>query len=89
MIAPQLSQLSFDVGGVDVSPAVASIKFGATFGVGKDLRKGDTVAIRIISADGEMLAEGEALIVAVTFRDHYDEFGSVAFVERAHTAKVH
>jgi hypothetical protein len=89
MIEPgrEVAQLSFEVGGA--SPNVASIKIGATFGLTEELAKGDEVEIRIISADGQMLVEGTARIVAVTFRDHYDEYGSVAFVERAHTAKVH
>lgn len=88
MIEParEPTQLSFEVGGG--SPNVASIKLGATFGLGSELAKGDEVAIRIVSQDGLMLVEGSARIVAVTLRDHYDEYGSVAFVERAHTAKV-
>jgi uncharacterized Fe-S cluster-containing radical SAM superfamily enzyme len=85
---PDEIQLSFEVGGDGVAPDVASIKLSVALAVTRDLSKGDVVALRIISADGEMLAEAEARVVAVTFLDHFDEFGSVAFVERAHRAKV-
>ncbi|MGD0386384.1 MAG: hypothetical protein ABSB73_09640 [Solirubrobacteraceae bacterium] len=80
------TRLSLDVGGEQ--PSTATLKISAALGLANELAKGDRVAIRIIGFDGQILAEGDARIIAVTFRDHFDEYGNVAFVKRAHTAKV-
>lgn len=81
-----MTQLTFDVGGA--TPDVASIKISGGFGLKRELRKGETCGIRIIDADGQILAEADGYVVAVQFKDKRNKYGDVESTERAHTVKV-
>ena len=83
---PEPTQLSFEVGGEE--PNVASLKISGGLALGRELRKGETIGIRIIDADGQILAEGDGHVAAVAFKDKRNKFGVVESTERAHTAKV-
>jgi hypothetical protein len=71
-----------------VAPNLASLKVSGGFGLARELRKGETVGIRIIDADGQVLAEADGPVVAIAFKDKRNKYGEVASVERAHTVKV-
>ena len=79
-------QLSFDVGGA--TPDVASIKVSGGFGLAREMRKGETVGVRIIDADGQILADADGYVVAVQFKDKRNKYGDVESTERSHTVKV-
>jgi hypothetical protein len=53
----EMTQLSFDVGGT--RPNVASLKISGGLALGREMKKGETVGIRIIGPDGELLAESD------------------------------
>ena len=80
-------QLSFDVGGA--SPDVATIRISGGFGLSRELRKGEIVGVRLISEDGEILAEADGPVVGIAFKDKINKkHGFVESTERAHTVKV-
>lgn len=74
-------QLSFDVGGE--RPNVASVKISGGLALSRELSKGETVGIRIIDADGQILAEGDGPVSSVGFRDKRNKYGEVESTERA------
>lgn len=82
----EMTQLSFDVGGE--KPNLASVKVSGGFGLSRELRKGETVGIRIIDADGQVLAEADGPVTAITFKDKRNKYGEVESTERGHTVKV-
>ncbi len=86
MEEPDPTQLSFEVGGDP--PDFASIKITGGLALAREMHKGETVGIRIIDADGQILAEGDGPVTAVTFKDKRNKFGGVESTERAHTVKV-
>lgn len=83
---PEMVQLSFNVGGE--KPNVASLKISGGLGLTRELRKGETVGIRIMDADGQIIAEGDGPVTAIAFRDKRNKYGDVESTERAHTVKV-
>ena len=86
MFDPERVQLTFDVGGA--SPDVASIKISGGFSVTREMKKGETVGIRLIDADGQIIAEGDGAVSGVAFKDKRNKYGDVESTERAHTVKV-
>ncbi len=80
------SQLTFDVGGEE--PNCASVKVSGGFPLARELRKGETIGIRIIDADGQILAEADGFVQGVGFKDHRDKYKQVTSTERTHTVKV-
>ena len=86
MADPEVTQLSFEVGGE--RPNVASVKVSGGLAIGREMAKGETVAIRLIDADGQILAEGMGPVTSVSFRDKRNQYGEVFSTERAHTVKV-
>lgn len=80
-----MTQLSFEVG---ASPNVASLKISGGLALGRELRKGETVGIRIIDADGQILAEADGYVTAIAFKDKRNKYGDVESTERAHTVKA-
>lgn len=82
----ELTQLSFDVGGS--RPNVASVKVSGGLALTRELRKGETVGIRLFDADGQILAEGDGPVTAVGFRDKRNKYGEVESTERTHTVKA-
>lgn len=82
----EMTQLSFDVGGA--SPNVASLKISGGLGLSRELRKGEMVGIRIISADGVILAESDGYVTGVSFKDKRNKYGEVESTEPAHTVKA-
>lgn len=83
---PEMVQLTFEVGGA--KPTVASLKISGGLGIARELRKGEVIGIRIIDADGQMLAEGDGPVTSISFRDKRNKYGDVESTERAHTVKV-
>ncbi len=82
----EMTQLSFEVGGE--KPNVASVKVSGGLALTRELRKGETVGIRIIDVDGQILAEGDGPVTSVAFKDKRGKYGEVESTERAHTVKV-
>lgn len=82
----EITQLSFEVGGE--KPNVASMKVSGGLALTRELRKGETVGIRIIDADGQVLAEGDGPVTTISFKDKRNKYGEVGSTERAHTVKV-
>jgi hypothetical protein len=74
-IEPERRQLTFEVGGNE--PSSASLRVGGGMLLSRELEKGDMVGIRIISADGEMLAEADGRVTGVAFIDHLDQYDEV------------
>jgi hypothetical protein len=83
---PEITQLSFEVGGE--KPNVASLKISGGLALARELRKGESVGIRIIDADGQVLAEGDGPVTAVGFKDKRNKYGIVESTERTHTVKA-
>lgn len=79
-------QLSFDVGGG--TPDFASVKVSGAMRLSRQLRKGEEVSIRLISPDGEIIAEADGHVSSVAFKDKRNKFGDVESTERAHTVKA-
>ena len=82
----EMTQLTFDVGGA--TPDFGSIRVTGSMGLARELRKGEFVGIRLITADGEILAEADGHVSAVAFKDKRNKFGDVESTERAHTVKA-
>lgn len=78
-------QLTFDVGGE--SPTRATLKVGGSMGLDRELRKGEQLGIRIVDADGQLIAQADGHVSAVTFKDKRTD-GYVESTERAHTVTV-
>lgn len=81
-----MTQLSFDVGGA--RPNVASLKISGGLSIGRELKKGERVGIRIIGMDGELLAESDGTVTGISFKDKRNKHGDVESTERAHTIKA-
>jgi hypothetical protein len=86
MAARDQLRFSFDVGGA--TPDTATLKIGGTLGLERELRKGEEVGVRVVDADGQILAEADGYVVAVAFKDQRDKDGEIVQTERAHTARV-
>jgi hypothetical protein len=86
MTANDQLRFSFDVGGA--TPDTATLKIGGTLEVRRELRKGEEIGIRVVDADGQLIADGNGYVTAVAFKDRRDKDGEIVQTERAHTAKV-
>lgn len=81
------TSFTFDVGGIN-NPDTASLRLSGSFDLARELKKGELVGLRIVNADGEIIAEGDGYVVAVAFKDKRDKLGQVVETERAHTVKL-
>lgn len=79
-------RLSFDVGGA--TPDAATLKIGGSLEVRRELRKGEEIGIRVVDADGQLIADGDGYVTAVAFKDRRDKDGDIVETQRTHTAKV-
>lgn len=86
MEEPVQMRFSFDVGGTE--PNVASLKVSGPLNVERDLKKGEEIHVRVVDADGQIIADGYGNVVAVAFKDHRDKDGILVDTERIHTAKL-
>jgi hypothetical protein len=86
MAASNQLRFSFDVGGA--TPDTATLKIGGTLDLERELRKGEAVGIRVVDADGDLLAHADGYVTAVAFKDQRDKDGDIVQTERAHTARV-
>ncbi len=84
--AIQLKQLTFGVGGEEPTISIVRVSGGAT--LQQDLDKGDEVHVIVSTMDGEIVADGYGRVVAVAFKDHYDEHGTITQTERVQTVKI-
>ena len=81
-----MTQLTFDVGGE--RPNVASLKISGGLALSREMRKGEMVGIRIIDADGQILAEWDGHVTAIAFKDKRNKHGIVESTERSHTVRA-
>jgi len=80
-------QLSFDVGGE--APDTATLKISGSFELDRELAKGETVGLRVVDADGAVIAQGDGYVTQVAFKDRRDpKHGTVVETQRAHTVKL-
>lgn len=81
------SQLTFDVGGP--TPDFSTIAVSGKLHMGdRQLRKSEDVMVRIVDADGTIVAEGPGHIKSVGFIDKRNKYGDVESTERAHKVKL-
>lgn len=73
-------QLSFNVGLPGNRPEFGSVKIGGSLGVGRDLKYRDKVLVRVLTDDGELLAEQKMTVTGVAFK--VDSHG---YTDRIHT----
>jgi hypothetical protein len=77
------SQLSFNLGaGQGNTPAFASLKISGSLRVPRDLLVGEHVSVRIVDANGELIATAEATVDWPSFKT------KDTLTERIHTAAV-
>lgn len=86
MTANDQLRFSFDVGGA--TPDTATLKIGGTLLLERELRKGEEVGVRVVDADGHVLAQADGYVTAVAFKDRRNGDGEIVETERAHTARV-
>ena len=79
-------QLTFDVGGE--KPTESLLRLAGGLFTSRELAKGEEIHVSVADADGQVVAEGYGKVVAVSFKDRFDEHGHVTETERAHSAKV-
>ncbi|HEY7621700.1 MAG TPA: hypothetical protein VH834_18110 [Solirubrobacteraceae bacterium] len=75
-------QLTLDVGGDE--PEGASFRMTGGMRLAEELRMGTPLAVRVIGADGELLAEGDGEVTSVSFRRHPETTARPAWTERIH-----
>jgi hypothetical protein len=75
-------QLTLDVGGDE--PEGASFRCSGAMRLSRELRMGTPVAVRVIGADGELLAEGDGEVNSVSFKRHEATTARPAWTERVH-----
>lgn len=75
-------QLTLDVGGDE--PEGASFRCTGAMRLTRELRMGTPVAVRVIGADGELLAEGDGEVTSVHFRRHPETTARPPWTERVH-----
>ena len=81
-------QLSFDIGGDQARPTGASFNVSGRGEIRNQLLMGDDVTLRVIAADGEIVAEFEGSVSNVAFKRHDATETTNEWVERAHTIKL-
>lgn len=79
-------QLTFDVGGE--TPTESLLRVSGGIFTSRELQKGEEVHLQVVDADGTVVAEGYGKVVAVGFKDRFDEHGHVTETERSHSVKV-
>lgn len=80
-------QLSFDVGGC--TPDTTKLSVTGSFGIERDLMKGESVRLNLIGPDGELLASADGQVVGVSFTDKIGkDAGDVVETVRSHTVKL-
>jgi hypothetical protein len=77
-------QLSLEVGGDE--PETSSFRIAGTLTVKRELRMGALVAVHLIDADGEVVAEGDGLVNLVQFQ--HRQTTDHEWVERIHGVKL-
>ena len=75
-------QLTLDVGGDE--PEGASFRMSGAMRIEHELRMGTPVMVRVIGADGELLAQGDGEVTSVQFRRHPETTARPPWTERVH-----
>ena len=81
MAASNQLRFTFDVGGA--TPDTATLKISGALELGRELRKGEEIGVRVVDADGDVIAQGDGYVTAVAFKDKRDKDGDVVETERA------
>lgn len=81
-------QLTFDVGGEAARPTGASIAITGKGDIRSQLFIDDDVTIRVIDAEGEIVASFEGAVVDVGFKKHEGTETASPWVERIHKIKL-
>lgn len=83
------SQLSFEIGGEAVGQRVfGTVSVAGSLQIDRNLDLGDEVSVRVVNAQGEVIASGGAIVGAPNFKTTRDQQGEIIATERAHKAKV-
>lgn len=82
------AQLTFDVGGDLHHPAGASLNITGKGIVNAELFMDDDVTIRVVDAQGEVVASYDGTVTGVHFVKHKETETETAWVERVHKIKL-
>jgi hypothetical protein len=81
-------QLTFDIGGDVARPTGASFQISGKGDIRNQMFMDDDVTLRVIAADGEIIAEFEGAVTNVAFKKHAQTETEAEWVERVHTIKL-